>query len=261
MSNATYFVQGCPTCGRRLQIRVEYLGRNLVCQHCQGPLVAVDPASARAGYVDRSAALLRRGRVARSGRARLRHPPVPAVSSRNALAQPLQILSKKRGYVFAVHCGSRMTTPGTAIRRGQTHGHAVVVVGVDCRAVEFAGGDPQPVGRAPRPPRRVFAVRSARARMRSVSLWRMCADVADGASGRGQQGHGRQRLHGIADGVHVDLDARERRPVTVIRSRPRPTRQPICGRQSQKATSPWMLRRASPSTVTLPPVMAAAAKK
>ena len=60
MSNATYFVQGCPTCGRQLQIRVEYLGRRVVCQHCQGPLVALDPANIREGYVDRGSALLRR---------------------------------------------------------------------------------------------------------------------------------------------------------------------------------------------------------
>jgi hypothetical protein len=44
MSNPTYFVQECPTCGRRLQIRVEYLGRRVVCQHCQGSLIATDPA-------------------------------------------------------------------------------------------------------------------------------------------------------------------------------------------------------------------------
>ena len=60
MANATYFVQGCPTCGRRLQIRVEYLGKSVVCQHCQGRFVAIDPASVRGEYVDRSRALLRR---------------------------------------------------------------------------------------------------------------------------------------------------------------------------------------------------------
>ncbi|MCE5269210.1 MAG: hypothetical protein LLG00_15140 [Planctomycetaceae bacterium] len=47
MSNPTYFVQECPTCGRRLQIRVEYLGRKVVCQHCQGSLIATDPATVR----------------------------------------------------------------------------------------------------------------------------------------------------------------------------------------------------------------------
>lgn len=60
MSNATYFIQGCPTCGRRLQIRVEYLGKKLVCQHCQGVFVAVDPAGVRSGYVDQGNDLLRR---------------------------------------------------------------------------------------------------------------------------------------------------------------------------------------------------------
>jgi hypothetical protein len=46
MSHTTFFVQECPTCGRRLQIRVVYLGRRLFCQHCGGPFVAADPASA-----------------------------------------------------------------------------------------------------------------------------------------------------------------------------------------------------------------------
>lgn len=40
MSHPTYFVQHCPTCGRGLHIRVEYLGRRVVCQHCQGRFVA-----------------------------------------------------------------------------------------------------------------------------------------------------------------------------------------------------------------------------
>jgi len=60
VSKAMYFVQGCPTCGRRLHIRVEYLGRDVACQHCQGKFIAIDPASARGGYVDHGSALLRR---------------------------------------------------------------------------------------------------------------------------------------------------------------------------------------------------------
>jgi DNA-directed RNA polymerase subunit RPC12/RpoP len=40
MSQATYFLQRCPTCGRQLQVRVEYLGRKLSCEHCQGSFVA-----------------------------------------------------------------------------------------------------------------------------------------------------------------------------------------------------------------------------
>lgn len=35
-----YFVQECPTCGRSLQIRVDYLGKQVICQHCRGRLVA-----------------------------------------------------------------------------------------------------------------------------------------------------------------------------------------------------------------------------
>lgn len=31
----TYCNQECSTCGRRLRIRVEYLGHELVCPHCQ----------------------------------------------------------------------------------------------------------------------------------------------------------------------------------------------------------------------------------
>lgn len=45
MSKSTYFVQECPTCGRSLQVRVEYLGRQVVCQHCHGRFEATDPAS------------------------------------------------------------------------------------------------------------------------------------------------------------------------------------------------------------------------
>lgn len=42
MPKTAYFVQECPTCGRSLHIRVEYLGKRVVCQHCRGHLVACD---------------------------------------------------------------------------------------------------------------------------------------------------------------------------------------------------------------------------
>jgi hypothetical protein len=58
MPNATYFVQACPTCGRRLQIRVEYLGKRLQCQHCQGQLIAADPANGQCDAVAAADALL-----------------------------------------------------------------------------------------------------------------------------------------------------------------------------------------------------------
>jgi len=44
MSNPTFFLQECPTCGRRLQVRVTYLGRDLACPHCCGRFVARDPS-------------------------------------------------------------------------------------------------------------------------------------------------------------------------------------------------------------------------
>ena len=46
MSKSTYFVQECPTCGRCLHVRVEYLGRQVVCQHCHGRFEACDPTTA-----------------------------------------------------------------------------------------------------------------------------------------------------------------------------------------------------------------------
>jgi hypothetical protein len=60
MSNSTYFVQECPTCGRRLHIRVEYLGRKVVCQHCRGQFTDCDPNGKRAGDAELSQSLLRR---------------------------------------------------------------------------------------------------------------------------------------------------------------------------------------------------------
>ena len=60
MSRATYFVQECPTCGRCLQVRIEYLGRTVVCQHCRGSLEASDPASAALSPSTSGHALLER---------------------------------------------------------------------------------------------------------------------------------------------------------------------------------------------------------
>lgn len=55
-----YFVQECPTCGRGLQIRVVYLGKQVVCQHCNGQFEACDPASKAYPPSDSGIALLRR---------------------------------------------------------------------------------------------------------------------------------------------------------------------------------------------------------
>jgi hypothetical protein len=45
MPRSTYFVQECPTCGRNLQVRVEYLGRQVECQHCHARFDASEPGS------------------------------------------------------------------------------------------------------------------------------------------------------------------------------------------------------------------------
>jgi len=46
MSRSAYFYQECPTCGRTLQVRVSYLGKDVICQHCHGQFEACDPESA-----------------------------------------------------------------------------------------------------------------------------------------------------------------------------------------------------------------------
>lgn len=43
MLRATYYTLECPTCGRRVQVRVEYLGKQVACQHCRGEFRAYDP--------------------------------------------------------------------------------------------------------------------------------------------------------------------------------------------------------------------------
>ncbi|WP_425398910.1 hypothetical protein [Aeoliella sp.] len=58
MPNSTYFVQECPTCGRKLQVRVEYLGRRVVCQHCSARFEANDQADS--DLHDEGSAILKR---------------------------------------------------------------------------------------------------------------------------------------------------------------------------------------------------------
>lgn len=56
----SYFIQECPTCGRNLRIRVEYLGRQVLCKDCRGEFVACDPESAQYPPMDSGIALLQR---------------------------------------------------------------------------------------------------------------------------------------------------------------------------------------------------------
>jgi ribosomal protein S27E len=39
MPNATFLIHECPICGRKLQVRVEYLGSRVTCVHCNGTFV------------------------------------------------------------------------------------------------------------------------------------------------------------------------------------------------------------------------------
>ena len=60
MPRSTYFVQECPTCGRNLQVRVEFLGKHVVCQHCGARFEACDPSSAAYPPTNSSLSMLKR---------------------------------------------------------------------------------------------------------------------------------------------------------------------------------------------------------
>jgi hypothetical protein len=60
MPRSTYFVQECPTCGRNLQVRVEYLGKQVVCQHCSARFEACEPGSDSYPPMNSSLSLLER---------------------------------------------------------------------------------------------------------------------------------------------------------------------------------------------------------
>jgi hypothetical protein len=45
MAQTTFFDQECPTCGRRLRVPVQYLGKKVKCQHCRAPFEAWDKES------------------------------------------------------------------------------------------------------------------------------------------------------------------------------------------------------------------------
>ncbi|GEM_PF-5225580 len=43
------FTAQCPVCGRRLIIRISYLGKRVICRHCGGQFVAQEKAADRSG--------------------------------------------------------------------------------------------------------------------------------------------------------------------------------------------------------------------
>lgn len=52
MSWNTFFVQNCSTCGRRLQIKIVDLGKQLMCQHCGANFLAKDSHNESAAMLD-----------------------------------------------------------------------------------------------------------------------------------------------------------------------------------------------------------------
>lgn len=60
MPRIAYYYQDCPTCGRSLQVRVEYLGRTLCCPHCRGAFRAMDSRSASIASTERGVSMLDR---------------------------------------------------------------------------------------------------------------------------------------------------------------------------------------------------------
>jgi hypothetical protein len=60
MPSVTYYTQECPTCGRGLQIRVEYLGKKVACRHCAAKFRASDRSSANLENPEASLSLLAR---------------------------------------------------------------------------------------------------------------------------------------------------------------------------------------------------------
>ncbi len=63
MPGTTYFVQECPTCGRRLEVRVEYLGKKIACRHCGARFEAFDASSGECLPSNSSLALLARAKT------------------------------------------------------------------------------------------------------------------------------------------------------------------------------------------------------
>jgi DNA-directed RNA polymerase subunit M/transcription elongation factor TFIIS len=60
MPSGAYFIRSCPTCGRSLEVRVEYLGKRVSCQHCSAEFDTSDPPYFSDGASESSLNLLAR---------------------------------------------------------------------------------------------------------------------------------------------------------------------------------------------------------
>ena len=241
--STTYYIQECPTCGRSLHVRVEYLGKQVVCQHCHARFEAYDSANTPPPGLffrvrHRLDAPGRRiaGRVgAGIASPPLRASPIAAATPsgvrvrakfrRESHARPLRYQSaapdsgepgRQKIVDRSWPCSQDrwITTPGTAqSHQRQAHRHAVVVVGVDLAPCSLPGTIVRPSACSST----VCAELAQFGRQGADAIGFLVANVRDAANPRrplGEQGHRRQRLHRIADGVHVDVDSpqRARRP-------------------------------------------------
>lgn len=87
MASSVFFVQHCPACGRSLQVRVDYLGKAIGCQHCQANFVAQQeeshaPSESGLGLLDRADELLR---AAEEYRAKREHRAKQATADQAAV--------------------------------------------------------------------------------------------------------------------------------------------------------------------------------
>ena len=48
-----FFVQPCPICGRHLEVRVRFLGKQVACRHCGGQFEACDPETSKVNQAAR----------------------------------------------------------------------------------------------------------------------------------------------------------------------------------------------------------------
>ncbi len=60
MSKSAYFMQECGTCGRNLRVRISYLGKQVVCQHCKSQFRATDSIDKGDSPVKPASAALKR---------------------------------------------------------------------------------------------------------------------------------------------------------------------------------------------------------
>jgi predicted RNA-binding Zn-ribbon protein involved in translation (DUF1610 family) len=59
MRTSNYFETECSTCGRKLQVRVEHLGKTVLCPQCHSEFVADDPIMSQKKSIQRISILER----------------------------------------------------------------------------------------------------------------------------------------------------------------------------------------------------------